>query len=318
MLGFAFVGTGLSQTKIPACPAGSQSVKAKDEGRPYIRYECKLPQKANNMDMCWQWEGTHWTTDRTTTCGSRVSTAVEYTGTLKCPVTEQIYLWDGTTKALSKNISCLPTGWESILMTGRSCPQGYVGGSPTLFGQDNCYGPRTASRSIASTRHDLLAHDINGFTLDMTVERVKAVADRPLHPIGGGQAKVTVDDIEYDLGFSVLGHLYRIDSEQNLGNFVPDQVYASSLAKKMSAKFGPPNSNQLPDGPLTWGFSERYREADGAVMNRDTVSLSAMLTGGYGQPIVLHLKLMDFRIMRRDLAKANAAPRSSAVNKTKF
>jgi hypothetical protein len=135
---------------------------------------------------------------------------------------------------------------------------------------------------------------------------------------GRGQAKVTVDGIEYDLGFSVLGHLYRIDSEQNLGNFIPDQAYAGSLAKKMSAKFGPPNSNQLPDGPLMWGFSEPYRQADGSVMNRDTVSLSAMLTGGFGLPITLHLKLMDFRIMRRDLAKANAAPRSRAEDNTKF
>jgi hypothetical protein len=129
---------------------------------------------------------------------------------------------------------------------------------------------------------------------------------------------VTLDGIKYDFGFSILGHLFRIDSDQNLGNFIPDQAYADTLAKKMTAKFGPPKYNGLPSAPLAWGFVEPYRQADGSIMTRDTLSLSALLLGGYGQPITLHLKLMDFRIMRRDLAEANAAPRSRAEDKTKF
>jgi hypothetical protein len=178
---------------------------------------------------------------------------------------------------------------------------------------------RGIAQSIPASQHNLLAHDINGFALDMTVEQVRAVAHRPLELIGTGQAKVTVDGIQYDFGFSVLGRLFRIDSDQNLGNFIPDQAYADSLARKMSAKFGPPMDNQLPTGPLSWGgVSEKYQIAPGIVGTRETWSLSALLLGGYGQPITLHLKLMDFRIERRDLAKANAVPRSHAEDETKF
>jgi hypothetical protein len=118
------------------------------------------------------------------------------------------------------SVTSLGLGFVDTLCANESsCPQGYISGSPAIFGQDNCYGPRHTSGSIPSTRHDLLVHDINGFALDMTVEQVKAVANRPLHPIGGGQAKSNSDGIEYDLGFSVLGHLYRIDSEQTLETY---------------------------------------------------------------------------------------------------
>jgi hypothetical protein len=126
VLGLALMGLlgchALAQ-KIPACPAGSQSLKSQVQGRPYIRFECKLPQKTNNMETCWQWEGTHWDTGWTTVCGSRVSSAFEYTGELKCSVSEQVYLWDSAKKALSKDISCLPPGWEGIQLTGLNVPK---------------------------------------------------------------------------------------------------------------------------------------------------------------------------------------------------
>jgi hypothetical protein len=169
----------------------------------------------------------------------------------------------------------------------------------------------------AQTTCDLAAHDLNGFALDMTVAQVRDAARRPLEMIGGGRAKMTVDGIEYDLGFSVLGHLFRIDTDQDLGHFIPDQKFANTLATKMTAKFGRPEINMLPQGPLSWDCYEKYMNG-GVPMSRDTISLSALLNGGYGQPIVLHLKLMDFRIMRRDLAKANAEPRSRAEDNTKF
>ena len=63
---------------------------------------------------------------------------------------------------------------------------------------------------------------------------------------------------------------------------------------------------------------EQYRDTGGLVLNRFTVSLSAMLMGGSGQPISLNMKLMDFRIMRSDLARANAGPRSRTEESTKF
>lgn len=176
---------------------------------------------------------------------------------------------------------------------------------------------------IASTtaslaqENGLLAHDINGFSLDMTVEQVTAVAHRPLSSLGGGQYKVTVDGIDYDFGFSVLGHLFRIDSKQPLGHFIPDGAFAMTLTNKLSKKFGPPQSNQLPIDPAFWIFLEPYT-TNGERLNRETESLSVMLGAGYGEPVSLEMKLMDFRIMRRDIDKLNAAPRSHAQSGIKF
>ena len=58
----------------------------------------------------------------------------------------------------------------------------------------------------------LLAHDINGFALDMTVEQVTALANGPLISVGGGQYQMSKEGIDYSFSFSALGHLYRIDS----------------------------------------------------------------------------------------------------------
>ncbi len=164
----------------------------------------------------------------------------------------------------------------------------------------------------------LLAHDINGFALDMTVQEVTTAAHRPLIPLGRGQYQVKVDGVDYDFGFSVLGHLFRIDSKQELGRFIPDGAFGATLTNQLSNKFGPPQTNQLPGGPAFWSFLEEYTDANGQKLNRETESLSAMLGGGYGQPVSLEMKLMDFRIVRRDLARANAAPRSRAQGDVKF
>jgi hypothetical protein len=324
LLGVVLIGNVFAQTKIPACPAGSQTEKWQDKAKPYIHFDCKLPEKINNMAMCREWEGTYWNTKVAVPCGSRVSSAVEYTGSLRCPVSQQVYLWDSSTKSLSKEISCLPAGWKSIQMTMHGCPSGYIPGTPALFGQDDCYRPRpSSSDQIAKQREDiqrddLLARNINGYSLDMTVQQVQAVAHESLRSIGAGQYLVTANGIDYDFGFSVLGHLYRIDSKQILGRFIPDEAFARILTKKLSDKFGPPQTNQLPGGPAFWQYVEPYREAGGPVSNRITVSLSALLLGGSGQPISLNMKLMDFRIMRRDLARANAGPRSNAEDNTRF
>ncbi|HET9099566.1 MAG TPA: hypothetical protein VFN62_04180, partial [Acidobacteriaceae bacterium] len=111
LLEIALTGHCMALTTIPACPAGSQRAQWNDEGRPYIHYECKLPRNTNNMEMCREWDGTQWSTTVAVPCGSRVSSAVFYTGTLKCPVSEQVYLWDAAKNALSKIVSCLPLGW---------------------------------------------------------------------------------------------------------------------------------------------------------------------------------------------------------------
>lgn len=408
----ALAETGLAQSKIPACPAGSNGISFKIAARPYISHQCKLPQISNHIGMCLEWEGSGWSPTISVPCGSRVSVAVEYTGRLHCSVDKQIYLWDNATHSISKEISCLPDGWESIQMLALGCPSGYVRGSPALFAQDACYGPRPASRPskvpsyvqfcpagsapmkpesdpngqifflgactgqpisrgrcadnlqyfeppygkgicrawldvcpngysgtwlsgkphkgilrCTSTtpgaqpqinRQELLARDINGFALDMTIPQVQALARQQLRSLGRGQFKVTTGGIEYDFGFSVLGHLYRIDSKQILGQFLPDAAFAQNLTRKLTAKFGPPLYNQLPDGPASWEYLEQYRDINGTILSRVTVSLSALLLDDPSEGVSLNMKLMDFRIMRRDISRANASPRSRAEDQTSF
>lgn len=208
-----------------------------------------------------------------------------------------------------------------------SCPiktrTGRIGFARLIFtwealGSCLAFALLVASTSVSLAQDNgLLAHDINGFSLDMTVEQVVALAHRPLSPLGGGDYKVTVDGIEYGFGFSVLGHLFRIDSKQPLGHFIPDGAFATTLTNKLSKKFGPPQSNQLPRGPAFWSFLEAYT-SNGERLNRETESLSVMLGAGYGEPVSLEMKLMDFRIMRRDIEKLNAAPRSRAQSGVKF
>jgi len=171
---------------------------------------------------------------------------------------------------------------------------------------------------VHAQKDDLLAHDISGYALDMTVAQVEAVAHTRLRPLGGSQYNLIAGGVKYNFEFSVTGHLFRIDSQQTLGRFLPDDSFARTLTRKLVTKFGPPDLNELPNGPISWEHFATYHERSGQVVNRPTISLSALLLGGWGEPITLNMKLLDFRIMGRDLSKANAIPRSRAEGDAKF
>lgn len=181
-------------------------------------------------------------------------------------------------------------------------------------------GQKTRAQTGVSAEiaHGLLAHDINGFALDMTLQEVQAKAGKPLRHLSGGDFDVTLGDKSYDFGFSILGRLYRIDYEANLGNFIPDAAYGRNLARRLTEKYGPPQSSNLPGGAAFWQFTEQCRTPEGQVLTCETESLSVSLFGGWGSPMKLAMKLMDFRIMRRDIARANAGPRSKAEGATTF
>jgi hypothetical protein len=156
----------------------------------------------------------------------------------------------------------------------------------------------------------LLAHDINGFALDMTVEQVTALANGPLTSAGGGQYQVSKEGIDYSFSFSALGHLYRIDSRQEIGSFTPDAAFASDLSDRLAKKFGPPQSNQLPQGPAAWMFQETYTGAKGEKLTRENESLIVLIAGGNGKPISVEFQLSAPRILRRDAQSPSAAPKS--------
>jgi hypothetical protein len=47
-------------------------------------------------------------------------------------------------------------------------------------------------------------------------------------------------------------------------------------------------------------------------------SISAMLDGGYGTPIHLVMKMLDFRVLWRDQAAMHATPRNKAAEGARF
>jgi hypothetical protein len=155
----------------------------------------------------------------------------------------------------------------------------------------------------------LLAHDLSGFALDMTVSQVAAVAGKPLTAFGAGHYQVTIDTIDYDFGFSAQGHLYRIDSLQQMGIFVPDSVFASTLIARLMQKFGPPQTNQLPSGPAIWMYQETYTGPKGEKLSRETESLTVLLAGEKGQPVSVEIQLIAPRIQRRDAERPPVPPK---------
>ena len=161
------------------------------------------------------------------------------------------------------------------------------------------------------------ARDLQGIRLDMTPGEVEQLTHARLRPLGRGDFKLEFNHTEFDLGFSPLGHLYRIDSDQPLGSFAPDLTFAATLTSKLTEKFGPPKSNMLPGGPIDWDLQAKVTDNNGT-NPRELESLSAMLEGGYGAPIHLVMKMMDFRLLWRDQAIVNATPRNKAAEAAKF
>lgn len=164
----------------------------------------------------------------------------------------------------------------------------------------------------------LQAQDINGIRLDMTVQQVARLLPNGLIPIGGGDFQAVNGDTSYDFGFTALGHLYRIDSRQILGRFLPDREFGLHLTAKLVAKYGPAEGNQLPGGPASWDFVENNATAQGAMLTQRAESLSAILNRGYDAPVTLDLKLMDLRILRRDQTIMNATPLARAREHIEF
>ena len=152
----------------------------------------------------------------------------------------------------------------------------------------------------------LLAHDLSGFALDMTVEQVASVANWPLTPTGTGQYQVMIDGIDYSFGFSAAGHLFRIDSRQELLPFPLDAAFAADLTRRLTEKFGQPLSNQLPTGPIVWMYQESYAGAKGEKLTRETESLTVLVAGGTTEPVTVEMQMIAPRIERRDAQTAPA------------
>lgn len=171
--------------------------------------------------------------------------------------------------------------------------------------------PANAATRICPVISCLSAHDIGGIQLDMGLAEVTQLFSGKLQSLGSGQYQGRKDGINYDLGFSSRGHLFRINSSQELGRFEPDAGIAAALTKRLAEKYGPPQENQLPGGTATWEFMKTY-EANGSAFNLFTETLHAHFMEHYQAPTTLELQLMDRRIERRDDALKNADPSAMA------
>lgn len=175
--------------------------------------------------------------------------------------------------------------------------------------------PASAQTSAPITSN-MRASDIGGFRLGEPIAEVRARTS--LTPLGRGDFEAVADGVSYDFGFTPLGRLYRIGSTQPLGAFTPDRAFTVQLVNRLTEKYGPPLRNQLPDGEALWTFAESYVQPDGSPGRRFTESLEVMVGGGYGTPIELQMKLIDFRYIWADQAALNAGPAGAAEQALKF
>lgn len=167
-----------------------------------------------------------------------------------------------------------------------------------------------------ATLQGLRSTDVRGFRTGMTV---REVASRiPLRPLGRGDFEAVEGDTKFNFGFTPLGNLYRIDTQQKLGFFRPDRSTARRLTEQLSAKFGPPRHNQLPGGPAMWTTYAQVTADDGTRITREAQSLSVMFQGGHGQEVELWIKLLDFPVLWRDAERLNAFPKAKAEEALRF
>jgi hypothetical protein len=158
------------------------------------------------------------------------------------------------------------------------------------------------------------ARDISGFELGEPVR--EAVKRTSVEFVQGELVETTLNDIEYDFGVCPSGRIYRIQSSQTLGSFIPDQQFISQLQAQLFEKYGPTNPSS--SGIWGWDLVEPVRYFEGDVHAFKTNWFSVMLSGGYGAPVTIDMTMIDFRICWEDRAKLNRAPREAATKGVRF
>ena len=174
-----------------------------------------------------------------------------------------------------------------------------------------------AANSVCQLQACLGAHDINGIALGMSIPQLNEIFDGKLTRVSDDHFEGQKDGVSYDIGISVLGRVYRIDSSQELGRFEPDAAIAKALTDKLVAKYGAPEFNQLPGGIISWDYIEKVSEGS-THYARFTEQLTASFVEHYQAPTTIDIHLIDFRIMRIDQARQNAGPSAIASAKIQF
>lgn len=160
-----------------------------------------------------------------------------------------------------------------------------------------------------------ISRDINGYALGMSIADVRK--RMTLAHVAGETFQGTDGKISYEFGFTPSGRVFRIQSVQKLGRFVPDGKFVQTITGNLADKYGAPKSNQLPDGPMSWDLIETVRRASGQTLPTRTMWMDAILADAEGE-VTLDLKMLYFRILWADQSARNQSPREQAEDKVTF
>lgn len=163
-----------------------------------------------------------------------------------------------------------------------------------------------ASPQTSATR----ARDVDGIELGMSIAQVRG--RMTLEHVAFETFRGTVDGIDFDLGFTPAGRVFRIESTQHLGRFQPDQAFAKTLSAKLVAKYGPPAFMHLPDGTAQWSLIEPVADASGEKHPFTVMRANAMLSDDE-RGVTLVVTMLDFRVLWADQASQNRAPSEKAA-----
>lgn len=183
----------------------------------------------------------------------------------------------------------------------------------TFAGIASTANAQPARSSELPRRSATIARDIGGFELGMRIADVNKIV--PVETLGNDNFQATRDDITYDFGVTRLGRIYRVASSQNLGRFDVDPTFLSGVATRLAAKYGPPNERSAET--FGWSLIQPVKRSDGQTLPFTTMWASAYVSKG-ADGVTLEIKLLDFRIMWADEAKANRGPRDKAADALKF
>lgn len=159
-----------------------------------------------------------------------------------------------------------------------------------------------------------LARDINGFELGMPI--AQAARRVQITYTQGELVQSVLNGIEYDFGVCPSGRIYRIQSSQSLGNFIPDEKFIGSLQSRLFRKYGRTDTSS--SGNWGWDLIEPVRYSEGEIHPFKTNWFSVMVSGGNGSQITLEMTMLDFRICWEDKAQLNQQPRTEALDDVTF
>jgi hypothetical protein len=158
------------------------------------------------------------------------------------------------------------------------------------------------------------ARDINGFALGMSIEEAEKRVTVTFSQ--GELVQSSLNGVQYDFGVCPSGQIYRIESRQQLGDFIVDKPFTDRLNAQLIEKYGTVATGS-PDN-LHWALIEPVRYSDGEVRLFKTNWFSVMVSGGVYSPVSLDMKMLDFRICWEGKEASNRQPRDEASDKIIF